>query len=689
MAQSTLTRDPNTGTYSFTNPSTAVINNVTGQTANTLSPAAVTSKPASNELLNIQGQHADITKGITDQATKAATTKATADAATQAKAQADAQAKIDQQKADAATAAAAAKTAAVGGTNQFFSYLLPNGQSVQIQDPTNNKDMLKGASFISGPGPDPLASTTTSTTAPALPDQTDRNALAKVQQDYQDQAKQVQDTISNIQNGTTPLSAGEQAQVDALKAQFQTLIDQQTLINTGASGTANIRGYQAGAAEYDPTFQTKTIGSIVSAGLNKLSALQGQMAAAVASLTQSFKDNDIAKVKDAWDIYEKASTAHQNALQKTIDDTKAAIASAQAEVDKQNQYNLDVAKFNQTGDKNAFDNAFNVEQEKETVRHNKVTEAIDAFKAGQGAGGGSGVSISQSSELTATGNPDPVSQKQVLDQITQQYGPMTAVAIKGLADYSMNPADWSTRIVKGGKGLTREQAVTLAKMYDPTYSDAQWAVRQTYLKNLASSQSGTIGSAVNAANKSINHLTAYVQTMRQLPNGWIEPLNAFGNAITFSPTVRQNLHAAQTEGLGVAEELAKFFKGSGTIDVASIEAWKAQLNTSASSASVRGLTQGAVTLLAGQLETLTEQYQRTMGKAPETDFLGTSARASLSQLKNQGYTVDIPGINYTDKNAYLKNDPDAQANMTAAIKALTSAGLPLTPENILQAAQNL
>lgn len=167
---------------------------------------------------------------------------------------------------------------------------------------------------------------------------------AQADADYQAQAKQVSDTITNIQNGTTPLTTGEQAQIDGLKAQFQTFIDAQTLQNAGASGTANVRGYQTGAAEYDPTFQVKTIGAVISAGQQKIATLDTQMASAVASLTQSFHDNDIKAVTDAWSIYQDAAKEHADAIQKTIDDTQAAIKNAQdqaqasqAEADKQQE----------------------------------------------------------------------------------------------------------------------------------------------------------------------------------------------------------------------------------------------------------------------------------------------------------------------------------------------------------------
>lgn len=667
----------------------------TGQFQNVGSaPAVVTSDKAQQDYNKIQAQHADIVSGIANQKTKV-------DAAATAKAQADAQAAKDAAAAKAAqTTADAAKTAALAKANQQ-----PNASAGGAQpgadlskagqpgyDVFGNK-VTPQAGYDALGNPVSATSTSTGTTgtdtgSPTLADQADRAALDKLNTDLYNVGIGFSNQIQGIQNGTIPLTPGEQAQVDGLKQQFQQLIDAQTLTNTGATGTAQIRGYQTGAAQYDPTFQAKTIGAIVSAGNQKIADLNTKMASAVASLTQGFKTNDINAVKDAWSVYQDASKVRTDALQKTIDDTTKAVADAQAQADKIQQYNLDVAKFNQTGDQNAFDNALKTEQQQFDEKYKTQTLALDQFKAGMGAGGGS-MGVSSAAQLTPTGNPDPVSQKQVLDQITQKYGPMTAQAIQGLANYTINPSDWSSRA--GTKGLSRAEAVSLAQMYDPTYSDTTYSIRAAYLKSVASTQTGTVGSAVNAANKSINHLTAFVTDMSKLANAPIHLGNVLLNPIetALSPARQQTMSAAQTEGLGVAEELAKFFKGTGSVDVASIDAWKSQLSTNATPSEVKGLTQGAITLLAGQLETLAEQYQSTMGKAPETDFLNASAKANLSNLKNQGYDVPIPGIYYTDKTAYLNNGGSSDA-LTKAYQTLANANdpnNPPTPENVLELAQ--
>lgn len=180
-----------------------------------------------------------------------------------------------------------------------------------------------GNQYTQAPGSTSATTGTTPSTGNASVDALvdSQNALAAA-------AQKVSDTITGISNGSIPLSASDQAQITGLQQQYQQLISQQQQFNTGAEGTANIRGYQTGSAEYDPTFQVKTIGAIVSAGATKVANLQTQEATAVAQLTQALKTNDINAVKDAYSAYKDANSATQDALKTTIADTQGAINDA-------------------------------------------------------------------------------------------------------------------------------------------------------------------------------------------------------------------------------------------------------------------------------------------------------------------------------------------------------------------------
>lgn len=153
-------------------------------------------------------------------------------------------------------------------------------------------------------------------------------ALEKAEAESFKAAESFNSTIQKIQNGSVPLSAGEQAQIQGLQSAFGALIEEQKLTNKGAVGLQNIRGYQTGAAEYDPSFQTKIIGNIVTAGLNKVADLNIKMASAVAEMTQGFKDNKISAIKTGWEVYSKALDDRRTTLEKTVASATKAIDDA-------------------------------------------------------------------------------------------------------------------------------------------------------------------------------------------------------------------------------------------------------------------------------------------------------------------------------------------------------------------------
>lgn len=197
------------------------------------------------------------------------------------------------------------------------------------------------------------AETTTPTTnadgTPKTQDQIDAEALSK--QRLAD-AQAVHDQILGIQNGTIPLSEGDQAQIEGLKQQFQQMLDQQKLTNVGAEGLANVRGFQTGAAEYDANFAVKTIGSIITAGANKITDLNIKMASAVATLTQALKDNKIEGIKSAYNILETARKDRQATIEKTIADTQKIIKEQQ---DKKDAITKDVNAIAEEVAKNGGD----------------------------------------------------------------------------------------------------------------------------------------------------------------------------------------------------------------------------------------------------------------------------------------------------------------------------------------------
>lgn len=311
-----------------------------GSSSTVMSPSVMTSSQATKDIDRIKAENAKIIESLNNQQTTIKNNQVAAEAAAQAKAQQEKEAKllaeksaVEKQNAD--TKAAAVKQVmadeepelkdpnpitrekAYEGNSEWRTITRADGTSQVVSQDLNGEYVPVSRAEIS------------------LQDK--KNVQTRELEDYNAAALTVSDTIKNIQSGIVPLNAGEMAQVQGLQQSFDQLIKQQQLDNISATNVAQVRGFQKGAAEYDANFQVKTIGSIVTAGANKVADLNIKMASAVAALTQSFKDDDIRAIKDAWDIYNNASEKRQETLQKTIDTAQKQISDAQNAKAKQEE----------------------------------------------------------------------------------------------------------------------------------------------------------------------------------------------------------------------------------------------------------------------------------------------------------------------------------------------------------------
>lgn len=306
----------------------------------TTSPSVITSNAATKDLDNITAEHAKIVEDIKNQTTTLANNKALADAQASLQAEKDAQAKIVADKAKTDKIAVETKAAAVKAASQPEGTTTPVEANPVVKETpyTGNADWYTvkrqdGTSQIVSKG---LDGSYVPVSNAEIKMQDAQNQLDTQNAEIQSQGKAVLQTIEDIKNGTVPLNAGEIAQVQGLQQSFKQMVDQQNLINKGATGTAQIRGYQKGAAEYDPMFQINTIGTIVTAGANKVADLNIKMASAVAELTTSFQNNKITQIKSSWDMYQSLAKERASSLKNTIDTAQAsikAVQDAQAKID--------------------------------------------------------------------------------------------------------------------------------------------------------------------------------------------------------------------------------------------------------------------------------------------------------------------------------------------------------------------
>lgn len=653
------TADNPSGRFDYTPPASA-----TTSSASTVNPSVITSTVAKDNLASIRNGYTDIKTGVSNQATTNANTQAQAAVANQA---ATTQANADKVAADKAAtdkATAQAKLAAINGP-------ITSPTAGEAINDTRGKPGVSAFDANTGAPQTTPAPTQGQNQGQNTDLGSENNSYQNtVTQAINEQASAYNDyktQVQQLQNGTFPLSGAQKALVDSTASAFDEAIKQ-----------ANLRG--AALSSETGGFSNK-----VTQSLGEIANIDSQKASALAKLEIGFQEEDYKMITDSYNAYTSAEKTKTDMLSSLHSDVVK-------QADDLRQYNMDVTKLQQDASQFATKSAEDTRQFNVSEAEKEKSDAFDraykmedlALKKRANAIAAGAIAV-PSVPITATGKPDAESQKAFLASLP----PTTATGVQQLTSYQMNPADFSTRSVGGGISQ-RQQMLTLAHQYDPTYDENQYAARAAYLKNL---QSGTLSQGILSANKAISHLTSWSTALDQVGNGNLgefankirNNLNAVGN-----PKIQTAISTANTEANGVKDELAKFFKGTGATDVKSVDDWAKQLSTNLTPGDAKGTVQGAVTLMAGQIDAMQQQYASTMGQPPDLNkILQPQTINALSNLKNKGYQVDIPGVSYTDTSAYLKYEPAAQQNMSDAVKTLTSMGQPLTPENILQAAQYL
>ena len=261
--------------------------------------------------------------------------------------------------------------------------------------------------------------------------------------------------------------------------------------------------------------------------------------------------------------------------------------------------------------------------------------------------------------------------------------------VQGIANGKIEPP---TARTKNGA-----QILGWVAQYDPSLSNGtggfdatKYASRAAYLKNLTS---GTLSQGITSANKVIDHLSTFMKDASALPTGAVNPFNinalevpieGAAAAMVGDNNIQSTESAASQVSNGLTDEMTKFFKGTGGTDVSSLASWGASLNPYNSPGTQKGVVQGTLDLFSGQLNSMIQQYTSTMGRAPNIgEILQPQTLQTLSNFKNQGYNIDIPGVNYTDPVAYSNASPD-NASELAAVRT-TYPDLP--PAQALQLAQ--
>jgi len=490
--------------------------------------------------------------------------------------------------------------------------------------------------------------------------------IDKMKADLADTSTKISDAFKGL------LTYADNATANLISTLTQNMNDQvnaQAKINASLEAGINTENIRGGTTRYASGIAGGLLTARQEDGLTKIKVIQDQTANSIAIAQSALVDKHYTAFMDEQKVQAQLKS-----------DTLNEIKNLQDETNKQKQYQLDIQKFQETKDQNAFDRAFRNEQEQFDQKYKMADlqlkrDQVDAtFSAGNINTG-----ITSTVSTTGNGTPSPIDQQKVYNEIAAKYGPATAGMIQKIAGYDVNPATFPTQLRKGVSGMTRSQAVQLAQQYDPSYDDKQYATRSAVLKNFTS---GKYSTNINALNTGVGHLVDLTTNFAKLHNGSITPINYVENAVV-SAFGSGNVVSASTNIHASTGELASVFKTGGATDTEIKNL--GSINTNSSPAQAKEFIQTSIQLLASRLNALQDTYTSGMGKQPASTFLSPTNINQLSTLKNQGYTVDIPGVYYTDPIVYAKTN-SANADKLASVRAEHPD---LTPAQATQLAQYL
>lgn len=631
------------------------------------SPAVITSNKAQDNLNTIKDFYDTTNTAVTDHATKVAENNAKKqadDAAALEKKQAD---KLVQDKLAIEQQQANAKTAAVTGTSPgvYKGVAITPGDQASIQAQIAKIDAGQ-------------PTTSETTPAPALtPQEQITTNLNTENQSYQDnmvnqlneQEKAYNDfksSVNRIKNGTFPLSTSQQSLVDSTSQAFDQMMEQSRLRGAALSS------------------QTGAFSNKITQTMGELSNIETQKAAALAKMEIGFQDENYKMISDAYTAYtnhEKDTTNILMNLHKDVVD----------QANAQRQYEMDVKKIEQSASqfqstmaleekKFAFDKAIKYEELALQKRANAIQEGL--------------LSNATTVPLNSGGQPDKTAQTAFLATLP----PATATAVKGLADYTLNPTNFDARLVKGQLKSDRDMLTSLAKEYDPNYDQNQYAARSKFLNSW---KGGGMSASNNAINTAMQHLTELKTAADAIQNAHTGIASIFTKKYNDIGTyLKENQGSTEVKNYGlirdtVAAEIAKAYKNGINSNAApsseEIDDYKARLDKSITPEQASGVVNTALNLLNDKINVNKDQFYQTMNRTPQSIIL-PSTMQKLGELKNNGMDLKIDGVLYTNKDAYIKSTPDAPTKLYKAWQQLSQANDPSNPaneENILQLAQIL
>jgi hypothetical protein len=275
-------------------------------------PSVITSKPAATQATK---QIADVTQKTADVAAqKAAVDKAAADKA----------------NAEALAKQGGAYAAAEGSDLQAKMKAMSAAAEAKPPAP------VKPATGTTSPAeaPKPVEATAVSPPSEKTPEQAYKDAMAANQAQLDSNHKDFQEKLAQMQNGTYPLTADQQAQLDSIKASYDGLIAQQKVANSNYENSIRTAGISAGRNIYAPEIELGNVAQAVNTGISKVSDLNNKMNETLRAARQAIMNDDMKGLSMAYEEMSNYQAQKTAAIKDTYNMSKDALETAQKDYDR-------------------------------------------------------------------------------------------------------------------------------------------------------------------------------------------------------------------------------------------------------------------------------------------------------------------------------------------------------------------
>lgn len=223
-------------------------------------------------------------------------------------------------------------------------------------------------------------------------------------------------------------------------------------------------------------------------------------------------------------------------------------------------------------------------------------------------------------------NPSASAQTATDEDFLKSLPQPLAIKVKMLADGTF---PMPTGAALKDPGL--QQAIVLAKRYDPSFEGANYATRAATQKDFTS---GSTSKDINSLNTAIQHVANLDKSVEGLSNfgGFLTPLNYVknfaGSALGNPEISRFNVDRKRVG----SEIVGAYDKGGGS--VADREAAKDDFSVYGAPAANKAAISETIKLLKGKIASIEDQYQRGMGskRFSVRDIMSPEARQAYEDL---------------------------------------------------------